>query len=67
MNSKKDVICADEVVLAIIPPPVLFLNLRAEEEGQIENLEKAKEGEGSIFRQYQTVCPTPSINAMQAS
>lgn len=38
MDSEKDVICADEVLLTVVPALVFFLNLGAEEEGQVENL-----------------------------
>src|SRR5690348_7343934 len=38
MDGEKDVICADEVLLTVVPALVFLLDLGAEEEGQVENL-----------------------------
>jgi len=38
MYCKKNVICADEVLLAVVSSLILVLDLGAEEEGQVENL-----------------------------
>jgi hypothetical protein len=44
MDSEKDVICADEILLATVPALIFFLNLITEEEGQVENLRASESG-----------------------